>query len=188
MLACALCAVLGAWGGRVKMKGPTWLPTFSGGQLDPLDPDPAQIRIVDIAHALSNLCRWNGHCRAFYSVAEHSLRVSHAVPAKDALWGLLHDAAEAYLGDFVSPLKHHTPCGEEYQRHEATLLDALAQKFGLCLPMPASILRADHEQLQDEIHWLIDPTTPLDRRQQIVTMPPLQAELEFLNRYRELTR
>jgi 5'-deoxynucleotidase YfbR-like HD superfamily hydrolase len=167
--------------------GPTWLPTFTGGQLDPLNPDESHIRIEDIAHALSNLCRWNGHCRHFYSVAEHSIRVSHSVPSKDALWGLLHDAAEAYLGDFVSPLKHHTTCGEEYQRHEARLMAAIASRFGLIGAMPASVLRADHEQQVEEIHWLIDPTTILDRRQHIVTMPPLQAEVEFLNRYRELT-
>lgn len=171
----------------MKMKGPTWLPTFSGGQLDPLDPNPSQILIEDIAHALSNLCRWNGHCRSYYSVGEHSLRVSLAVPPKDALWGLLHDATEAYLGDFVSPIKHHTVCGEEYRRHEAKLLAAIAKRFGLALPMPASVLRADHEQQVEEIHWLIDPVTRYDRRITVTTMPPLQAEVEFLNRFRELT-
>lgn len=166
----------------------SWILTFTGQQFYPLAPDVASIAIEDIAHALSNLCRYNGHCRTFYSVAEHSLRVSHGVPREDALWGLLHDASEAYLGDFVSPLKHHTACGQDYQRHEANLMAAICARFGLPATMPASVLRADHEQLQDELHWLLDPATIFDRRMSLNTMPPLHAELEFLNRFRELTR
>lgn len=161
--------------------------TYRWIDFNPLEPDPAKILIDDIARALSHICRYNGHVSQFYSVAEHSLRVSHSVPPKDALWGLLHDAAEAYLGDFVSPLKHHTECGEHYQRYEAKVMAAVCQRFGLAPDMPASVLRADHEQLQDEQHWLREQAPVFDWRQRVVTMPPLQAEMEFLNRYRELT-
>ena len=160
--------------------------TYRWIDFNPLEPDPAKILIDDIARALSHICRYNGHVNQFYSVAEHSLRVSHSVPSKDALWGLLHDAAEAYLGDFVSPLKHHTECGEFYQQYEARLMAAVCQRFGLPPLCPASVLRADHEQLQDEEHWLRQPLTGSSWRR-VVTMPPLQAEGEFLNRYRELT-
>src|ERR1017187_10636100 len=75
------------------------ITTFSGIHFWPLLPNPADIRIEDIAHALSNQCRFAGHAREFYSVAEHSVRVSQLCPPEDALWGLLHDASEAYLTD-----------------------------------------------------------------------------------------
>lgn len=63
------------------------------------DPD-----VTVIAHALANLCRWTGHTKRFYSVAEHSLRVCNLVPARYKLQALLHDAAEAYIGDIATPL------------------------------------------------------------------------------------
>src|ERR1019366_9954250 len=78
--------------------------TYSGVRFKPLDPDPA-VGISDIAHALANQCRFGGHSSAFYSVAQHSVRVSEICAAEDALWGLLHDASEAYLVDVPAPLK-----------------------------------------------------------------------------------
>ncbi|MFN9113590.1 MAG: phosphohydrolase, partial [Bacteroidota bacterium] len=70
-----------------------WIQTFSGIAFWPLDPKPEHVRIADIAHALSMKCRYNGHTRKFYSVAEHSVLVSRHVPEEDALWALLHDAS-----------------------------------------------------------------------------------------------
>jgi 5'-deoxynucleotidase YfbR-like HD superfamily hydrolase len=166
----------------------SWILTFMGEQFYPLAPAVERIHIEDIAHALGHLCRFNGHVRSYYSVAEHSLRVSHAVPAEAALWGLLHDAAEAYLGDVVRPLKHHTAYGEDYQRHEANLMAAICARFDLPPTCPSSVLRADHEQLQEEWRYLMDPTKRFEWRRQVTTMSPAQAELEFLNRYRELTK
>ena len=90
--------------GRIK--------TWSGMMLDPTDPDPSQIRIDDIAHALSNICRYGGHIPEFYSVAEHSIYVMLRVWSmgitdhRVLLMALLHDAEEAYLGDMPSPIKH----------------------------------------------------------------------------------
>jgi len=68
----------------------SWIATASGRKMFPLDPRAEDIAIEDIAKALSQLCRFTGHCRSFYSVAEHCLRVSHACDPADALWGLLH--------------------------------------------------------------------------------------------------
>lgn len=165
-----------------------WMYTYTGVQFTPLSPDPAQIRIEDIAHALAGINRYNGHTRHYITVAQHSLLVSHQVPECDALWGLLHDASEAYLGDCISPLKHHTDYGKAYQAHEARLQAAICERFGLPVQCPASVLRADHAQLQEEFKYLLDPAKRADRSLQVNTMPPLQAELEFLNRFRELTR
>lgn len=79
--------------------------TFSGRYVNVLEPDPETIDIVDIAVALSRLARFNGHTRRFYSVAQHSVFVSCLVPRRFALMALLHDGAEAYIGDMVRPVK-----------------------------------------------------------------------------------
>src|SRR5579872_2947230 len=84
-----------------------WIQTASGLEFPLFEPRLDAINIEDIAHGLSMICRFTGQCARFYSVAEHSVHVSHLVPREDAAWGLLHDAAEAYLGDVASPLKKH---------------------------------------------------------------------------------
>jgi hypothetical protein len=90
-----------------------WMLTASGQQFRPTAPDPALVRVTDIAHALSHLCRYNGHVRSFYSVAEHSvLMARHFIARRDyplARWALLHDGSEAYLGDVIRPLKKALP-------------------------------------------------------------------------------
>lgn len=102
--------------------------TRSGRQLDLLDPSPASIELDDIAHALGSICRFAGHTRVFYSVAEHSIMVSHLVPEGIRLRALLHDATEAYIQDIPSPLKRLLP---EYQAIEARVWSAIARRFGL---------------------------------------------------------
>ena len=87
------------------MKTEPWFYTYSGIKFQLLDPTMDMINIHDIAHSLSMQCRWNGHCKFFYSVAEHSFHVSNLVPKSLALHGLLHDAAEAYVGDIITPYK-----------------------------------------------------------------------------------
>ena len=82
-----------------------WIQTFSGGCFWPLDPRSSEVDIHDIAQSLAMTPRYRGHTVRFYSVAEHSVLVSRAVPPEYALWGLLHDAAEAYTADIPSPLK-----------------------------------------------------------------------------------
>ncbi len=111
----------------------TWLCgsyfiTYSGIDIDPLNPKPEQIKLVDIAHALSNICRFGGQCPTFYSVACHSMYVADALPPGLAVEGLLHDASEAYCGDMIKSLKVLCP---DYQAIEARFEAAIRERFCL---------------------------------------------------------
>ena len=99
------------------------IQTFMGKGVSPLDPKPDQIDIRDIAHALSNTCRFAGHTSSFYSVAQHSVILSAHLPEELSLCGLLHDSAEAYLTDIPRPYKHLIP---GYKEIEQGLLDVIA--------------------------------------------------------------
>jgi len=105
-----------------------WIQTISGKKFPLEEPDPSRIDIEDIAHALSLLCRFNGHCTKFHSVAEHSVHVSHEIAQDLALVGLLHDAAEAYLGDMPSPLKKKL---SQFSEFEHKMEVAIAERFGI---------------------------------------------------------
>ena len=99
---------------------PSTIRTYTGAYVDILEPSPRDIDIRDIAHALSMVCRYGGHVNRHYSVAEHSYLVAQHVwrkygDQKLALAALLHDSAEAYLGDMVNPMKRGTPAGEHYR-------------------------------------------------------------------------
>lgn len=107
-----------------------WIRTASGGRFCLLDPDPADVRIADIAHALSQLCRFTGHTRHFYSVAEHCVHVSEIVEREHGLWGLLHNAPEAYIGDVSRPLKH-APGMEGYGEIELEVEAAVCAAFNV---------------------------------------------------------
>lgn len=126
--------------------------TFTGKNFDPLAGKPSEIDIRDIAHSLSMLCRFNGHTSRFYSVAEHSLRVSRILPPELQAWGLMHDAAEAYLGDMVRPLKCRMP---EFEEAEDRLLEIIAARFGLPWPVPQAIWVADDILLATEFRDLM---------------------------------
>lgn len=132
----------------------TWVQTYTGRKLDLLAPTADMIHLRDIAHALANLCRFTGHTKRFYSVAEHSLWVSQRVPAEHALAGLLHDATEAYLGDVSSPLKALLP---DYKLMEQRLWHVIADKFGVPRNLPASVKEQDLCALVTERRDLLNP-------------------------------
>lgn len=125
-----------------------WMQTATGKQFWPVDPRAEEIDIQDIAHALSNMCRYAGHCTNFYSVAQHSVLVSRALPDKLRLWGLLHDASEAYVVDIPRPLK---PSLEGYKAIEDRVMDAVCDAFGLPHGMPPEVKRVDNAILMDEM-------------------------------------
>ena len=124
-----------------------WMQTASGRQFWPIDPRADEIYIEDIAHALSHLCRFGGHCLRFYSVAEHCVHLSQSVPREHALWALLHDASEAYLVDVPRPIK---PALTGYREAEDRIMSAVCERFGLPTDMPEAVKLADTAILTDE--------------------------------------
>lgn len=124
--------------------------TYSGIDFNIDNPRIEDIDIEDIAESLSKQCRFNGHCKGFYSVAQHSILVSEKVNNK--LWGLLHDAAEAYIGDIVSPLKRQLPLVNEI---EAKILKLIAQKYNLPWPIPPEIECVDIRMYDTEARDLM---------------------------------
>jgi len=97
-------------GERGEMMIEPWITTFTGKQFYPAICSPDDISIKDIAHSLSNTCRFSGHCKTFYSVAEHCVRLSVLAPERLKIYALLHDAPEALtgFGDVSSMMKHET--------------------------------------------------------------------------------
>jgi hypothetical protein len=174
-----------------------WMQTASGGQFWPIDPRAEEVLIWDIAHALSNQCRFAGHCRTFYSVAEHSVRVSLIVPEGEMLAALLHDAVEAYLVDLPRPVKRSPGIGPRYVEAEAKVAAAIEARFDLAPGATSSpaIKAADNCLLMTEARdlmarppatWKESGSRPLE--QEIVPWWPRDAREEFLRRFSDLTR
>ena len=169
-----------------------WMQTYTGGKFYPLAPKAEDVQPRDIAHALSLICRYGGHVLRFYSVAEHCLLLSHAVKPEHALWALLHDATEAYVGDMVRPLKLDMPA---YCEAEDRVMVAVAERFGLeGTTMPAEVKAADTRILLDERAAVLRPTA--DTWQQdgleplgvnVQGLPPTVVESLYLARLTELT-
>jgi uncharacterized protein len=196
-----------------------WIQTYTGRRFEPEKFTAADVDIRDVAHALSNVCRFGGHCREFYSVAQHCVLASYYVelrwPDDDATPGvvrrdvrlaamqaaLLHDAAEAYLGDIMSPLKR---MAEKLCAHEYSINDAVARRFGLAVmlegPHGQRIREAVREvdrrlleterglHLTTELPWVWDADghrpTPLELTKEDRTpWTPQEAEQRFLERF-----
>lgn len=170
-----------------------WIQTYTGRQFWPLEPRPQDIDILDIAHALSNLCRYGGHVEQFYSVAQHCVLVSYAVPAEHALRGLLHDASEAYLIDVPRPIKRSEGM-EAYRAAEKRLEAAIYERFGLLAEDPECIKTADNQLLRTEQRDLMKPAPAAWKDYRVGALPetiipwtPHQSRDRFLARFNELT-
>lgn len=104
--------------------------TFTGKHINPFEIEPDDIDIIDIGQALSKICRFGGHIKHFYSVAQHSIYVSLFCNPEHALYGLLHDATEAYCGDVIRPIKYRDEF-KFYREAEDILFKKVLLKFGL---------------------------------------------------------
>jgi 5'-deoxynucleotidase YfbR-like HD superfamily hydrolase len=181
-----------------------WQQTFTGRQFWALDPRPEDVCLEDIAHALSLQCRFAGHCREFYSVAEHSVRVSMLVEewhadrfrggfvATTLLAALLHDASEAYCVDVPRPLK---PWLDGYKSIENGVMLAVEAWAGL-RPGDHSVTEIKHADeviLATEARDLMKITRPWHLKAEplaevIRPWSSGYAEQRFLDRFNELTR
>ncbi|MBT9493887.1 MAG: hypothetical protein IV107_16430 [Paucibacter sp.] len=196
--------------GNVSVRGAT-IQTANGHYFDYLTSNAGYVDIETVAHALSNICRFTGHCVEFYSVAQHCVLMSYyAVPQQHAFWALMHEAGEPWVGDMNKPLKLLLP---EYDRIESPAERATLIHFGLDPDAkPATIKPGDHVMLATEQrdlmpkkratgwdgwgianaweplptqHWTeLAGIVPLERC--IRPWTPAQAKSAFLQRYREL--
>lgn len=195
----------------------SFIETFTGQAFYPLAPNVEDIRIADIAHALSQQCRFAGHTRVLYSVAEHSVRVSRWLknkfsgtqgkvrvqcsgtmqwlsPEEIQLSGLLHDGSEAFLVDLPTPLKD-LPEFRPYRIAERRLMAQIFERFDLTFPLPDVVKEADGTLLVTEARDLMPYRKEHwgERGQQpleekIVPWTSLESEVEFLRTFAKLKR
>jgi 5'-deoxynucleotidase YfbR-like HD superfamily hydrolase len=168
-----------------------WQQTYRGHRFEFHNPKARMVDVGDIAHALSLQCRFNGHVREFYSVAQHCVHVSGMLPDHLALVGLLHDASEAYLGDLITPVKAMVP---QFKVLEMKVEQAVADRFGFdsdLLDHPL-VKHADHVMLATEASQLLDcPPRGWDLHVApanftLAPLGPAEAKKLFLTRFQEL--
>ena len=177
---------------RRAMTSP-YVSTFLGNRFFLTSPHIDDVAIEDIAHGLAYQCRFNGQTSAFYSVAQHSLMVMSLVPEPLHFHALLHDAAEAYLGDMVKPLKQLFP---EFSVIESRVMDIIGQRFAIDLSrLDPAIKRADMVALATEKRDLMPYSTEawsylegIDALPDIIEpMGPQAAKEAFLQAFRSLS-
>ena len=181
--------------------------TYTGKVFDLLDPQPEMVCIEDIAHALANICRYTGHVREFYSVAQHCVLMADAYLPGNSLQKLLHDAAEAYIGDMASPWKQLLwvdTCGQSptnisaipVKSYEQTIQNVIGIALGVDLSHSAEVKEADNRMFFTEIRDLMPPSeefknwkgnlAPLDFT--IIPWDSNYSEAAFLNSYWRLKK
>ncbi|MFI5296485.1 MAG: hypothetical protein ACHREM_00185 [Polyangiales bacterium] len=192
------------------MTSANLLPTItlhSGLEVDIFNLRVEQILIEDIAHALSNWCRWGAHCSEFYSVAQHCVHVVELLSCFTShqptlLSGLLHDASEAYIVDIPRPLKLR-PEFAFYRTLEREIMALVGTRFGLPPAEPQIVKDADDAMLLIEARDLMPFAQSDDRDARIKQMAPLvfslrtyrvtpltppEAKARFLQMFETLTK
>lgn len=183
-----------------RRKDAIW--TYTGRVVRPLEPSPRDIGLIDIAHSLSNLCRFTGHVREFYCVAQHSVLVSDLLWAlgcdpEVCLWGLLHDAPEAYLWDLSRPVKKAEEIEGVFAPIEERLMEAISEHFQLRpSEMPEIVHEADRALGRAESLALMPdnfnmgswgPRPSISWAVPIKPWSPREARSRFLARFEELS-
>jgi uncharacterized protein len=181
----------------MERKG-DWIKTYSGVKFYPFDPRPEEVCLDDIAHALSNICRFTGHTNKFYSVAQHSVLVSEILSTNElALAGLFHDASEAYICDIARPIKKSFGRKSKYMIAEQKIQSAVYKRYHISIsPISdyAQIKLADDILLFTEGRDLMNgtdgwwnPNNIKPLKSLIHPLSPLDAEDLFIARYKALT-
>lgn len=172
------------------------LVVFSGGYICPVNPIPSEILLEDIARGLAYRCRWGGQTRRYYSVAEHSILVACQCSDDFRLWGLLHDAAEAYIGDIPAPMKDlvwfHVPdergviCKVPYAEVEGRIMEAVIEALAphLVKGMPDEVHEADLIIREWERREYVDPASRVNSIE--VPLGPEDARHEWLSKFSAL--
>lgn len=174
-------------------------PTKFGGRVSLLEPDPDSIDIRDIAAGLARRFRWSA--QSDLTVAQHSVSVSRRLGGHEAQWGLLHDAAEAYLPDVCRPLKRRllvettdprigAKAWQQFGTVEERLLRAIGRRFGLAWPIPPVVQQADDRELAREARDLFGDAVAAEAAypEPLVIEPWPMVENQFLRRFTELFR
>lgn len=160
------------------------IETYTGIKADIFDLTHDMLDIEDIANSLAHICRYGGHVPHFYSVAEHSVHVANwledfGYDKQTIITGLLHDAAEAYVGDMVRPLKRHPEFGKYHQQIENEIAQKIHEKFGGKYPHPDIIHEADRHVYNWEVEYI--------RTAEIIGMQPADAKELFIYTYNNYT-
>lgn len=179
-----------------KGRGPV-MQTYSGRAFYPLDPQPNEVWLSDIAHHLSLICRYNGAVVPHYSVAQHSVGVSYLIGGgpRQQMWGLMHDAAEAYIGDLTRPMKQvlDSVAPGAFAGIEARVMEAIKRQFDLgpcphnAIKVADNIMAATEKRdvlLAARFGWGKMPA-PLQMLC-IQAVSPRDAEKAFLDRFADL--
>lgn len=183
----------------------TKIVTYTGKYFDLLNPTPDMVCIEDIAHSLANICRYTGHVRGFYSVAQHCVLMARADLPGDPLKKLLHDADEAYIGDIASPWKQLLwickPADKTTFEYYVSIRDweskvqkVIGLALGVDLSHSADVKEADNRMYFTEVRDLMPPSKEFGKwrgnlkplADRIVCWSPKYAEREFLDEHIKL--
>jgi len=172
-------------------RGP-WITTYTGKRFYPLDPQVEDINIEDIAHSLSQICRFNGHIRKFYSVAQHCVIVSNYCSKENKLHGLLHDAAEFCYSDLCNPIKK-SGLLQNYIDLEIKLQGIIFKAYGLDENEPEEVKEIDKKVTATEArdlyktvpNWVQFRETFPDR---IKSITQLKAKKLFIYTFEQLVK
>src|SRR3989344_4432162 len=171
-----------------------WAQTYTGKQFWPLDPLAKEVDLRDIAHSLGYQCRFNGHSLQFYSVAQHSVLVSRLVSREQSLAALFHDAAEAYTGYLIRPLKKFLP--KEFKQMESQIESVIYDAFKIKNVNEEEIKLADNIALITEMRDVMaKPPVKWNEEglykphsERIIPLGPDEAGQLFIKRYNELRK
>ncbi len=169
-----------------------FIQTHTGRKVHFLNPVEEEIDIEDIAHTLSLLCRYGGHCQEFYSVAQHSVLCAREVPERLRLEALLHDASEAYLVDMPRPIKRTL---KEYTDIENKIQSVISKKYGINYPFSKEVHFIDNKMLATEAKTLMKTNEgfegfPKPFPWSVRPWSPQEAKYNFIcmfDEYKELT-